>query len=186
MKVGLKVRAPQIHESAQPSLKIKGGMTLNAKKHTETERRWSRDPAGLFIYCTLPEQAFWTLGCMCVCVCVWIAGTLTDSGSAYEWNEWLPKAVCYICLVVCLQSLSCVCVLCDVRCSEVLWGHSEGGQRFEGWPWNRLGGRVDKLEKIFCAQWKKRDLFSSFAHFPIILSRKGGGGCLTVVCSVNA
>ncbi len=34
-----KVRATQILERAQPSLKIKGGMTFNAKKHTETERQ---------------------------------------------------------------------------------------------------------------------------------------------------
>ena len=34
-----KVSAMQSLERAQPSLKIKGGMTFNAKKHTETERR---------------------------------------------------------------------------------------------------------------------------------------------------
>lgn len=34
-----KFMATQILESAQPSLKVKGGMTFNAKKHTETERR---------------------------------------------------------------------------------------------------------------------------------------------------
>lgn len=60
----------QISERAQPSLKIKGGMTFNAKKHTETERRWSRDSAGPFIYCMLPEQAFWMLGGVYVCACV--------------------------------------------------------------------------------------------------------------------
>lgn len=34
-----KVMATQILERAQPSLKIKGVMTFNAKKHTETEKR---------------------------------------------------------------------------------------------------------------------------------------------------
>lgn len=61
-------------------------------------------------------------------------------------------------------------IMCVYVCVSVRWvtvessGVTEKGSEVEVWPWNTLGGRVDKLEKIFSGitQWNRSDLFFSW------------------------
>lgn len=135
-------------------------MTFNAKKHTETERRWSRDSAGPFIYCTLPERALNAGLCMCDCR---LRAHLQNQGHVLLLTKKKMSAVSITGLVF---PSSCVCLCwCEVGWSaESLWGlGSDPGQRSKvgrekqtrraGWQaWESLY----KLHSV----WKKGDLFS--------------------------
>lgn len=120
-------------------------MTFNAKKHTETERRWSRDSAGPFIYCTLPERALNAGLCMCDCR---LRAHLQNQGHVLLLTKKKMSAVSITGLV--FPAVVCVCV--GVRWDEVRspCGVSVAtrvrGRRLA--VKNRRGGRVDKLEKV--------------------------------------
>lgn len=55
-----KVRAARFLQSARPSLKMRGGMTFDAKKHTQ------RGVVVVVELSTLPEEVYWMLAHVCV------------------------------------------------------------------------------------------------------------------------
>lgn len=138
-------------------------MTFNTKKHTETGQRRSRASEGPFICYTQPERAFWRL-------CV-------DQVHLQDQEvKWVLPLCSFLYLLSAPEFYVCMCVCVAAGASWV----TVKGSEVEGWPSNRHGGRVDKLEKIFTrvTQRNKCDLRLSWnlwrraklEHSQIILS----------------